>query len=413
MTLAKVQVYTGMIEGGLSVRVNVMNAALYISFVLCLGCASAVVTTTSGGWIVELPRQDRDKMVQLLRAKDFAQLNKLYVGYQKQYEESRINDQELTMLYQAFYETSPELEDLFTEWINQHPTSYPARLARGIYYSKVGEERRGTNFASLTPRQSMIELVKYLEVAMQDFNDSLALTRKPITAVLHLMNSSMHGAGKESRLVWLNYADRIAPENYGVKRRYMMSLTPRWGGTYEDMWAYLNVCREQHILPEYLRVLEAMIYLDQAKALDEQNQRIRALPLYRQALSLLDGIDNSERLAALKGVVYDGAATESVESVVPEIEEALRLAPDERQILRYRGWIRFKQQRVPEGLADYAKAAELGDSYSQLQYGKQLYYGVPPYLSANRQAGLVWLKKSAGNGEDRARQLLKELEAIP
>jgi TPR repeat protein len=126
-------------------------------------------------------------------------------------------------------------------------------------------------------------------------------------------------------------------------------------------------------------------------------------------LSLLGGIDNTERLDALKGVVYNGANPTNLEEFSREIDETLRLAPTESMILGYRGWIRFKQGRIEEGIKDYSMAAELGDAYSQFQHGQQLFYGVPPSLTPNRNQGLLWITKAAEQGDEAAKQFLKQV----
>jgi TPR repeat protein len=78
-------------------------------------------------------------------------------------------------------------------------------------------------------------------------------------------------------------------------------------------------------------------------------------------------------------------------------------------ILGYRGWIRFKQGRIEEGIKDYSMAAELGDAYSQFQHGQQLFYGVPPSLTPNRNQGLLWITKAAEQGDEAAKQFLKQV----
>lgn len=115
---------------------------------MCFGVACTPVASVNPPpklvpWAIDLPQLDRDKVVQALRARQFAQLEAQYGGLQQQYERGEVIDRELTLQYKAFYETSPDLESILTEWIDQRPTSYPARLARGIYYRKVGEAKRG------------------------------------------------------------------------------------------------------------------------------------------------------------------------------------------------------------------------------------------------------------------------------
>ena len=78
-------------------------------------------------------------------------------------------------------------------------------------------------------------------------------------------------------------------------------------------------------------------------------------------------------------------------------------------ILGYPGWIRFKQGRIEEGLKGYSMAAELGDAYSQFLVGTRLYAGVPPTLASNQQQGLAWIRKSADQGYEEAKQFLEQI----
>lgn len=127
---------------------KVRSFLLWLSVSMCFGVACTPVASVNPPpklvpWAIDLPQLDRDKVVQALRARQFAQLEAQYGGLQQQYERGEVIDRELTLQYKAFYETSPDLESILTEWIDQRPTSYPARLARGIYYRKVGEAKRG------------------------------------------------------------------------------------------------------------------------------------------------------------------------------------------------------------------------------------------------------------------------------
>lgn len=361
------------------------------------------------GWMVQLPSEDRQVVGNLLRAGQFAQLDQRYETFQQQYEHGQMTDRDLTLQYQAFYDTSPRNETYLNQWVTKNPKSYPARLARGIYYLKVGEEKRGGTWVQDTPPKNMVELSRFLDLSNADLVDSLPLTPKPIVSLLTLVKSSMHRDGKQGNRMWLEYANRVDPKNYGVRRRYMETLTPRWGGSYEEMWRFLKECQDQHITAEHLRVLESRIHLDQADMMRYQGQREKALPLFKKVVGLLEGIDIPEKVEALEGIVANRGSSQSMESVSPEIEEILRIAPTESRILGYRAWIRFKQGRVEEGLKDYSAAAELGDAYSQFAFGQQLYYGAPPTLSPNRIQGISWLTKAAEQGHEGAKQFLKQV----
>jgi hypothetical protein len=385
-------------------------------------CAVAILATHSAyavtpelpsnnKWMVELPQEESQVVIKMLRSGQFAQLDQRYNTFQEQYEHGTINDYELSLTYQAFYDTSPDNEFFLNQWISKNPTSYPARLARGIYVRKLGDAARGAKFANETAPDKMIKMQQYLERANQDLLAALKLSQKPIVALLHLINISMFLGDKQASLAWLNYSNRVDPNNYGIKRRYLLTLTPRWGGSYDQMWAFLKALQDQHTSQEFLRIFESTIYLDQAKSFVEQNQRERALPLYKKALHLLDGIDNKDRLDALKGIVYNCncANPTNLMEYSREIDETLRLAPTERIILGFRSWIRLKQQRYEEGIRDCALGAELGDPYSQSLYGQLLYQGVPSTLPRDQDQGLVWIRKAADQGDTTAQQFLVKI----
>src|SRR5436190_16062750 len=68
-----------------------------------------------------------------------------------------MNDRDLTLQYQAFYDTSPENEAYLNQWVEKSPKSYPARLARGIYYASVGKEHRSQGMPGRTPPKRIFE----------------------------------------------------------------------------------------------------------------------------------------------------------------------------------------------------------------------------------------------------------------
>jgi Domain of unknown function (DUF4034) len=385
-----------------------------LGVLISIGCHQPALESpliSHAGWMIKLPQEERQAVTNLLRTGQFTRLNQLYEDLQRQYENGLINDRDLTLQYQPFNNTSHENESLLNQWVENSPASYPARLARGLYYARMGVEHRGAKTTANTPTAKIQDLHYYLDLSNKDLIDSLPLTSKPTVSVLRLLKSSKHRDGKQVNRKWLDYANRIDPKNYEVRREFMITLAPRWGGSHDEMWAFLKECQDEHLQIEYMKALEARIYLDQAEEwCCERHQPEKGLVFYRKVVSLLDGIDIKEKLDALKGIVSNRDKSQSLMAMVPEIEAILRLSPNESRILGYRGWVRFQQGRNLEGLKDYETAAELGDAYSQLQFGKQLYYGMPPIVVPNREQALIWIKKAASQGNEGARQFIAEVE---
>ncbi|HKU52123.1 MAG TPA: hypothetical protein VJQ25_06635, partial [Nitrospira sp.] len=104
-----------------------------LGILISIGCHRPVLespSTSYAGWVMELPPKDRQAVINLLRTAQFTRLNQLYDDLQKQYENGVINDRDLTLQYQAFYDTSPENEIFLNQWVEKSPNSYPAKLAR-------------------------------------------------------------------------------------------------------------------------------------------------------------------------------------------------------------------------------------------------------------------------------------------
>lgn len=381
---------------------------LFVS--LLVGCTSVgpPVEVTKRGWIFELPEAERVVVRNLLQSKQFDQLEIRFQHLQARYEQGHLDDRSLTLEYQGFYDISPENEPYFNEWVTSKPSSYPARLARGIYYRLVAEKKRGQRFVRDTPREHMMQMAQYLALAETDLRASLSLTPKPIVSLLNLMTSSKMRGDSAGSQTWLDHANRIDPQNYGARRRYMISLVPRWGGSYEAMWQFLALCKNQNTSGDYLRVFESLIYLDQAHAFEEMDQKEKARPLYRTVLELLEGINTIERLNALKGLASTGRGG-NLSNYSKEVEEALRLSPKDRVMLGYRGYILFTRGDRREGLQAFRQGAELGDLYSQLQLAQHLYYGVPSVFGSNQEEAVLWATRAAEQGYAPAKEFLKEV----
>lgn len=378
--------------------------------IVLVGCASVSppVEVTKRGWILELPEEERVAVRSLLRSQQFEQLDKRFQHLQVQYEQGRIDDRSLMLEYQGFYNSSPENEPFLTEWVTAHPTSYVARVARGIYYARVAIHRRGERFVNETPPESMAQMVQYLALSEKDLTTSLTLTPKPIVSLVELLEVSQYLGNRVKGLAWLKYADGIDPQNYWARRRHLISLEPRWGGSYEEMWEFVSWCQNRNTPNDYLRIFESRIYHDQAKSLAEAGQKEKAVPLYRKALSLLDGINTIERVDTLKGLVSTGRGG-NLGKYLNEVEEALRLSPKDRVMLGYRGYILFTQGNREEGLQAYKQAAELGDAYSQLQLARKLYYGVPSVLGSNQDEAVQWATRAAKKGYAPAKEFLDDV----
>jgi len=86
----------------------------------------------------------------LLRAGRFQELDDHYSAVQRQFDAGKISGDELRNEFRSFYPTDRDLEATLDGWVRAFPKSYVARLARAIYYKRVGFEERGGEYISKT-----------------------------------------------------------------------------------------------------------------------------------------------------------------------------------------------------------------------------------------------------------------------
>src|SRR5262245_16842226 len=89
---------------------------------------------------------------ELLRAEDFSRLNQYYATIQQEFNSGRISGDQLRNEFRVFYPTDKDLAAKYDAWVTAFPRSYVARLARGIYFKRVGFEARGDRYFSETDK---------------------------------------------------------------------------------------------------------------------------------------------------------------------------------------------------------------------------------------------------------------------
>ena len=120
------------------------------------------------------------EIVSLLSNRSYPELDRRLTSAQQAYAHGAINDEQLREVFRGFYFTTPTLASNFDEWVAEFPRSYVAHLARGIYYKKIGQERRGGQVASETSREQFQAMEQAFAKASADLEQSLSLDPKPL-----------------------------------------------------------------------------------------------------------------------------------------------------------------------------------------------------------------------------------------
>ena len=82
---------------------------------------------------------------------------------------------------------------------------------------------------------------------------------KPVLSYLHAIDiSSAHSEADESRRLF-DLAVKIDADNFIVREKYMGTLQSRWGGSAEEMAAFLQECDKAHLSAAHKNALKAMV----------------------------------------------------------------------------------------------------------------------------------------------------------
>ena len=129
----------------------------------------------------------------LLDRGDYATLDARLSAAQSSYRAGSINDVQLQAVFLLLCDNDASLRVRYDAWVAALPGSYVARLARANYLRNQGWNARGDEYASLTSDARFAAMEKFNREARKDYQDSLALERRPILSYSGLVDLSRHG----------------------------------------------------------------------------------------------------------------------------------------------------------------------------------------------------------------------------
>jgi tetratricopeptide (TPR) repeat protein len=347
----------------------------------------------------------QSEMLTLLNSDQFPELDRRYSALQRDYKKGTITDESLRAAFRVFYATDDALGSKYDAWVAQFPKSYVARLARGIYYKKVAEDRRGGDFISNTTDEQLLGMETFFAKASEDLYASIALDDKPLLSYVHAMDigAFLGNPGESRRLLDLSL--QLDPGNFVAREKYLNFLEPRWGGSVEQMYAFLEECKKAQLSAAHLRSLEGIIVADDAARYNEAGDFAAAERGYRKAMAM----GRDECLPCLAYVLIQ---QEKFEAAIPLYSTMLLADPADIVALANRAFAYMRTGKIREAIEDWTAAASHGDAYSQNELGQLDMTGVPGVMPANPQAGIDWFRKAAAQGNPAAIQNLNTLPGM-
>jgi hypothetical protein len=324
---------------------------LSIGFLLC-ACQSAPEAPAEPVRL-ESVREIDQQFVSMLVAKRLRELDATFVSIAKAYESDPLTENRMDVAVRAFYRPGRDFQPLLDEWVATMPKSYSARLARGVFYTAMGWDRRGSCGTCRTKEEQFRQMREFHAKASADLEAAQVMNPRLTHAFVYRLDVAMAAGDRGTIRAMRDRALAINPLSLTARMFHMTALLPRWGGSIEEMKAEIEAARQYHMKNPALKVLEGRIDAEQADQAYFAGDFSTAQRLYGQVL-MKHGphpFYNRKRAEAFNRLG-------SVQAAWAESENALRAAPNDYQALLVRASARYGQKDYPAAMADIKASLE-------------------------------------------------------
>ena len=235
--------------------------------------------------------QTEDFALTQLHEASFSSLDRYFQAKQASFESGTLSEFELRKAYVPLYDLNAEDLARLKSWVARQSNSYAAHLLLGIHYKRLGDAARGTAFIAETDPAALREMDRQFALASKELIRSEKLTAKPYMTWFFLISmTTSAGSADETRAI-LDKAVQQYPLSELVRIRYMGSLTPRWGGSYEQMDSFIARSRAEGMPGRVIAELTAVEEDDKGDTSAASGDRRAAVLHFEKALSLAKEAD--------------------------------------------------------------------------------------------------------------------------
>ena len=295
--------------------------------------------TTSQREIIVLEKNERNsitiKVRNLLVAMKYDDLEKYLKEIDETYKKDTTKEGLLFTVYNTFRIDDEGYLKFFNNWLEAIPNSYNAHLARAIYYYDMGWYERGSKWISETKDEQINKMFEYFQKSYNDIEKYSELNGASIVSYALLMKLNMTTGEKEKNKEILKKALKLDNSSSSIRGVYLMSLSPRWRGSYAQMHEFI----------------------------ENSNLNIKEYPKLKTLYGYID-IDKAQ-VATLSSRYND--ANEF-------LKKSLELSGEYSGILFELGENNVRREKYKEALIQLSKAIELNAESSDIFYWRSIAY---------------------------------------
>jgi len=303
------------------------------------------------------------KIRSLLKQKKFKPLNEYFEKLEKDSKREISKEQALFSAYKAFAINSKSYLPLLDSWAKATPDSYIPYLARATYNYHMGWFARGGKWSSETKEKQFEKMKIYLAKATEDVASSLDINSKSVVSFTLLAAISLTEGSRENVERFMRKALKISPASLYIRVSHLNAISPKWGGSMEEMLVYviesLNYLKDN----PRLKLLQGFVstyagdmrYISKAYSVSES--------LYTESLTHGEYDDVLFKRGKVRNRQLKYA------SAIKDLSRAIELNPEVADYYYYRAGSLMELEKYDDALKDIQFAYKLDpyDKYIKLR----------------------------------------------
>jgi tetratricopeptide (TPR) repeat protein len=258
------------------VRFDIFILSFFIILVFSL-CSAAQTSNVRR-------KVDKSEILSQLQSHTFKSLNQKLEEYQNAFDEDYQAEDQVFDAFEAFRKADPAYDLIFADWLKVFPGTFAPYAARAEYYCACAVQARGTKRRVEKDQEEYKEMQRYYSLALLDIAEALKLNVQLDVCYAMQTEIGMALETEEGATNALMEASKYHPFGYRVKLKYVQTLTPRKGGSYEKMDGCIRSFEKMADNNPKMKELSAALPAEKGNTFFYLGKYNQAVAMYTEAL---------------------------------------------------------------------------------------------------------------------------------
>lgn len=228
---------------------------------------------------------DKSTILSLFRHQSFKSLNSKLEEYQSAYDQDYQEEDNVYDAFDVFSKIDTTFESLLFKWIKEYSEFYVPYAARAKYYCACAREARGHKWVIDKDQKEYKEMERFFSLALLDINE--ALKKNVRLDICYAMMVEIGSMTDDREMKNRALADALKNHPYAcrIRLKYLQTLTPRLGGSYDKMETFIDSCAKYATFNPKLKELSASIPAEKGNVFSYLGKYGEAVKMYTEALN--------------------------------------------------------------------------------------------------------------------------------